>query len=113
MPLRCRRWCGHRRVGQLAGKCSGWCPIKPEKSKGRQTEAKWAEWWRGAAKTTIYCANIAAGLMASAAGKVTRMRLLGHPGDLEWSQTTEGLAVKPAAQKPRDHALALEVQGTG
>lgn len=48
VPLRYRLWCGQRRVGQLVGKCSGWCPIEPEKSKGRQTAAKWAEWWRGA-----------------------------------------------------------------
>lgn len=49
--------------------------------------------------------------LASAAGKVTRVRLVGYPGELEWSQTAEGLVVKLPAQKPCEHAVAFDVRG--
>ncbi len=51
--------------------------------------------------------------LASVAGKVARVRLLGHAGDLEWSQGEEGLLVRMPAQRPAEHALALEVRGEG
>lgn len=36
-----------------------------------------------------------------------------HTGDLEWSQGEEGLRVRLPAQRPAEHALALEVRGEG
>jgi hypothetical protein len=44
-------------------------------------------------------------------GKVRRVRLLGHPGDLEFTQDAEGLKVKLPAQPPGQHAFALEIRG--
>ena len=47
----------------------------------------------------------------SAAGIVTRVRLLGHSGELEWKQTADGLVVNLPAQKPCEHAYALKISG--
>ncbi len=49
--------------------------------------------------------------LASVAGKVDRVELVGHTGALEWSQTADGLRVKLPLDKPGDHALALRVLG--
>lgn len=45
------------------------------------------------------------------AGKVERVRLLGHPGDLEFTQDDDGLKVKLPAQSPCKYAVALRIDG--
>ena len=51
--------------------------------------------------------------LASDAGKVTSVKLLGHSGDLKWSQSEKELAVTLPAEKPCEHAFALEILGEG
>ncbi|HPA18435.1 MAG TPA: alpha-L-fucosidase [Verrucomicrobiae bacterium] len=51
--------------------------------------------------------------LALAAGRVKGVRLVGHEGAMDWSQTAEGLVVKLPAERPSEHALALEVRGDG
>jgi alpha-L-fucosidase len=51
--------------------------------------------------------------LASDAGKVSSVKLLGHSGDVKWSQGEKGLAVTLPAAKPCDHAFALEIVGEG
>ncbi len=51
--------------------------------------------------------------LATPAGKVTGVTLLGHAGKLEWAQTEEGLAVTLPAQKPCAHVFALKIAGAG
>ena len=51
--------------------------------------------------------------LASDAGKVTSVSLLGHAGPLAWTQGEQGLEVTLPAQKPCEHAFALKVLGTG
>jgi alpha-L-fucosidase len=46
-----------------------------------------------------------------AEGKVTRVELLGHSGDLKFTQDAEGLKVKFPAEKPCDAAYALKITG--
>jgi alpha-L-fucosidase len=45
------------------------------------------------------------------AGKIERVTLLGHKGDLEFEQDGTGLKVKMPADKPCDHAYALQITG--
>ena len=47
--------------------------------------------------------------LASAAGKITDIALLGHAGKLDWQQTDEGLVVKLPAKKPCDIAYAFKI----
>ena len=47
--------------------------------------------------------------LASAAGKIAGVTLVGHAGKLEWQQTDDGLVVKLPAQKPCDLAYAFKV----
>jgi alpha-L-fucosidase len=47
--------------------------------------------------------------LASAAGKISDVALLGHSGKLDWQQTAEGLVVKLPAQKPCDLAFAFKL----
>jgi len=49
--------------------------------------------------------------LAAAAGKITGVRLLGHSGDLPWSQTAEGLVVTLPKNKPCEYAYTLKVIG--
>jgi alpha-L-fucosidase len=49
--------------------------------------------------------------LAAAAGKITAVTLLGHSGDLPWSQTADGLLVTLPAKKPCEHAFALKILG--
>ena len=49
--------------------------------------------------------------LATAAGKITGVTLLGHSGDLPWSQTADGLVVTLPEKKPCEHAFALKVLG--
>jgi len=47
--------------------------------------------------------------LASAAGRINSVTLLGHIGKLDWQQTDDGLVVKLPAQKPCAHAVALKI----
>ncbi|MGA2069141.1 MAG: alpha-L-fucosidase C-terminal domain-containing protein [Thermoguttaceae bacterium] len=49
--------------------------------------------------------------LATAAGKVGSVALLGHSGDLPWSQTADGLVVTLPGEKPCEHAYALKILG--
>jgi alpha-L-fucosidase len=44
-------------------------------------------------------------------GKVEGVELLGHAGDMEFTQDADGLKVKFAADKPCDFAYALKITG--
>jgi alpha-L-fucosidase len=44
-------------------------------------------------------------------GEIKEIRLLGHDGNLEWSQSDEGLTVTLPAEKPCDYAFALKITG--
>ena len=45
------------------------------------------------------------------AGKIEKINLLGHKGSLEFSQDEAGLHITMPADKPCDHAFALEISG--
>ncbi len=47
--------------------------------------------------------------LATSAGKITDVSLLGHFGKLDWQQTGDGLVVKMPAQKPCDLAFAFKI----
>jgi len=49
--------------------------------------------------------------LAAAAGKIAGVTLLGHSGDLPWSQTADGLVVTLPEKKPCEHAYALKILG--
>ena len=49
--------------------------------------------------------------LATPAGKVTAVSLLGHDGKLEWQQTDEGLVVTVPAQKVSEYTCALKITG--
>ena len=49
--------------------------------------------------------------LPESAGRVRRVRLLGYPGKLNWSQTAEGLVVDLPAAKPCDYAITLAITG--
>jgi alpha-L-fucosidase len=49
--------------------------------------------------------------LATPAGKVANVTLLGHPGKLEWTQTDDGLAVIMPEHKPCEHVFALKISG--
>ena len=51
--------------------------------------------------------------LANGGGRVEDVRLLGHPGKLTWSQTSQGLAVNLPAQKPCDYVYGLHIRGRG
>jgi alpha-L-fucosidase len=44
-------------------------------------------------------------------GKVEKVELLGHPGELDFTQDSDGLKVKFPADKPCDFAFALKITG--
>jgi alpha-L-fucosidase len=48
---------------------------------------------------------------AGVAGKVEKVELLGHSGDLEFSQDEKGLKVKFPLEKPCDYAYVLKITG--
>ena len=43
-------------------------------------------------------------------GKVTKVTLLGYPGNLKWEQTKDGLEVAMPAEKPCEHAFVLKIR---
>jgi alpha-L-fucosidase len=49
--------------------------------------------------------------LAAAAGKIADVTLLGHAGDLPWSQTADGLVVTLPEEKPCEYAFALKILG--
>jgi alpha-L-fucosidase len=44
-------------------------------------------------------------------GKITKVELLGHKGELEFTQDADGLKVKFPAEKPCDYCYALKIMG--
>ncbi len=48
---------------------------------------------------------------AAPAGKIAKVELLGHPGNLDFTQDADGLKVKFPADKPCDFAYALKITG--
>jgi alpha-L-fucosidase len=44
-------------------------------------------------------------------GRVAKVEMLGHSGDLQFSQDAEGLKVKFPAEKPCDYAYVLKISG--
>jgi alpha-L-fucosidase len=46
-------------------------------------------------------------------GEVQDVRLLGYPGKLVWTQTTQGLAITLPPKKPCDFAYAFKIAGRG
>ena len=49
--------------------------------------------------------------LAVPAGRITGLALVGHHGNLEWSQGEEGLVVTMPEQKPCEHAYVLKIAG--
>ena len=49
--------------------------------------------------------------LAAAAGNIAQVSLLGHAGDLRWSQTADALVVTLPDNKPCEHAFALKIEG--
>ena len=49
--------------------------------------------------------------LATPAGKVAKVRLLGHRGALPWEQTDAGLAVTMPEKRPSDRVFALRITG--
>ncbi len=49
--------------------------------------------------------------LATAAGKISGVTLLGHSGNLPWSQTADGLVITLPEKKPCEHAFALKIMG--
>ncbi len=43
--------------------------------------------------------------------KITDVTLLGHKGNLEWSQTDDGLKVKMPLEQPCDNAIVMKIEG--
>jgi alpha-L-fucosidase len=62
--------------------------------------------WPKDGKLTVRC-------VASGAGKVTSVSLLGHAGALGWTQTGQGLAVTLPEKRPCQYAFALKIQSAG
>ncbi|MGA2621762.1 MAG: alpha-L-fucosidase C-terminal domain-containing protein, partial [Thermoguttaceae bacterium] len=44
-------------------------------------------------------------------GNVTKVSLLGYPGNLKWKQTKDGLEVAMPVEKPCAHAFVLKIVG--
>ena len=51
--------------------------------------------------------------LATGAGRVEDVRLLGHPGKLAWKQTDQGLVTTLPARKPCDYVYGLQIAGRG
>lgn len=70
-----------------------------------------AQFWPG---DTAVIASLAAGKALDGKvpeGKITTVTLLGHPGELKFTQDAEGLKVKLPADKPCDYAFSLKITG--
>jgi alpha-L-fucosidase len=42
--------------------------------------------------------------------EISRVSMLGAPGELTWSQTPDGLVVTPPAEKPCEHAFVFKIE---
>ena len=51
--------------------------------------------------------------LATGAGRVQDVKLLGYPGKLQWKQTDQGLVTTMPAQKPCDYVYGLQIMGRG
>jgi len=49
--------------------------------------------------------------LASVAGKVNELSLLGHAGKLDWQQTADALIVTLPPQKPGENIFAVKIAG--
>jgi len=49
--------------------------------------------------------------LATGAGKISEVSLLGNPGKLDWQQTADGLVVTMPKEKPCNFAYSLKVSG--
>ena len=49
--------------------------------------------------------------LATPAGKVSSVALLGHAGNLEWKQTDEGLVITMPEKKPCEYVFAFKIAG--
>ena len=49
--------------------------------------------------------------LATGAGTITKVSLLGHSGKLKWKQTADGLEVVLPVKRPSEHAFALKISG--
>ena len=49
--------------------------------------------------------------LATAAGKIGGVTLLGHAGELHWWQTADGLIITLPEKKPCEHAYLLKILG--
>jgi alpha-L-fucosidase len=49
--------------------------------------------------------------LGTPAGRITAVRLLGHPGALKWTQDLSGLTISLPERPPCDHAVAFAVSG--
>ncbi len=63
--------------------------------------------WPGDAPVTI--TSLATGQPVK--GKVKKVELLGHPGDLKFTQGTDGLKVTFPTEKPCDFVYSLKITG--
>jgi alpha-L-fucosidase len=76
-------------------------------SKGDGTLYAFALGWPADGKLLIRSLAKVPGVEA----KLARVQLLGHAGDVRWTETAEGLQVELPPQKPCDYALALKLTG--
>jgi alpha-L-fucosidase len=70
-----------------------------------------AQSWPG---ETAVVASLAAGKAlegAAPAGKITSVTMLGHAGNLKFTQDAEGLKVTLPADRPCDYAYVLKITG--
>jgi len=65
--------------------------------------------WPGDAPVTI--TSLASGSKDLPAGKIEKVELLGHAGNLDFTQDAQGLKVKFPTDKPCDYAYVLKITG--
>jgi len=59
----------------------------------------------------VYTVRTLAAGAPGIAGEIKRVQLLGHPGDVPFRRTADGLVVTLPADKPCDHAYVLKITG--
>ena len=78
-------------------------------SKGENTLYAFAMGWPTESKLVIR----SLGKFPGVTGKIDGVSLLGHAGQLQWTQEAEGLVVQLPAEKPCEYAVALKITGEG